>query len=43
MTAKCDLCYNRGRELNPVYINGETFMLCHTCYEGEATRGFIDG
>lgn len=43
MSAKCDLCYKRGLELNPCYIAGETFMLCHDCYESEANRGFIDG
>lgn len=38
---KCDICNRRGMDCLPVYVWGETFVLCEDCYARESERGNI--
>lgn len=38
---KCDLCFKRGKDLNPHYIYGETYHICEECYTDQCEKGVL--
>jgi len=39
---RCDFCFRREVDCNPVYVAGETWYSCEDCYDKVVLGGFTD-